>query len=668
MFANSCQNDDKVNMANTNLSGNPTGIPEGYLAIPIHETEAGATVRLCVLARQTPDPAAGHLVLLRDLPDAMVYLGCLTDAGGRLREWAELWVQNVDGLESSLPALRETFSNHSMDQRWGAMVKSFSTLNPHGFIQTGWEAKHALPTFLDLNRRQPVHPGAQENRWQLCRDDGALQAAGLPAYGTSLFRYLYQPGSKESGFVSVVSGAPANGSTKQVNEAFKDAQTHVPLNPQGGLLMAQDFSPLGYEDYVDLLGGKPWKGIEHGKRLLTFNGVYRTLDDWNRIEQSGSHLFLGGKGKAGRFVEAFHLKLQVFYEVLSAVRTFIEQQQLPFLNLGADSFRVSLKELGTKLPFLWTANAVLVKPSQAYALPVETSDFRYFIRARPGGTSIYHPEGLNVSLQSSGNVRIRKVLPPDQDRTLLEGTLVMQDRINVSPHDLLWIRLPLPSGRVDLYGNLYTTDGLAQGEARFRTIAQKLHPEVVAALRAAEGVSFARSPFEVVPLLSSPCDMYALGVLAVRTFLTNPQNTLAVALDEVLSLGRQAATEYKQEVPLATRIASIMNADQRFTKSLAPHRLVQEPMEATAAYELLPPELWYHTLAGIVRLFPGIGPDSYCKDFGDSPALALEVIFNKPLEDLEKLLVRSRSLIVIDWNANREVHSAIRDVLDRQHV
>jgi hypothetical protein len=44
------------------------------------------------------------------------------------------------------------------------------------------------------------------------------------------------------------------------------------------------------------------------------------------------------------------------------------------------------------------------------------------------------------------------------------------------------------------------------------------------------------------------------------------------------------------------------------------------------------------------------------------------VIFNKPLEDLEKLLVRSRSLIVIDWNANREVHSAIRDVLDRQHV
>ena len=152
------------------------------------------------------------------------------------------------------------------------------------------------------------------------------------------------------------------------------------------------------------------------------------------------------------------------------------------------------------------------------------------------------------------------------------------------------------------------------------------------------------------------------------TLLVNPQNTLAVALDEVLSLGRQVAAEYNAETPLASRICSIMNAEPRFANSLAPHRLLQEPMEPMAAFELLPPEMWYHTLAAIVRLFPGIGPDSYCKDYGDAVSLALESVFNKPLEDLEKLLVRSRSLIVIDWNANREVHSAIRDVFDRQHL
>jgi hypothetical protein len=212
---------------------------------------------------------------------------------------------------------------------------------------------------------------------------------------------------------------------------------------------------------------------------------------------------------------------------------------------------------------------------------------------------------------------------------------------------------------------LSTTEGLAEGEARFRTVPQVLSAESITALRAAEGVAFPRSPFQVVPLLSTPCDLYALGVLAVRTFLVNPQKTLAVALDEMLSLGRKLAAEYKPDVPVSARVASILHADPRFSESLGPQHLLQEPMEAKTAYELLPAELWHQTLAALVRLFPGLGPDSYCKDYGDAPALALETVFNQPLEELEKLLVRSRSLIVIDWSSNREVHSAIRDVLDR---
>ena len=54
-----------------------------------------------------------------------------------------------------------------------------------------------------------------------------------------------------------------------------------------------------------------------------------------------------------------------------------------------------------------------------------------------------------------------------------------------------------------------------------------------------------------------------------------------------------------------------------------------------------------------------------CRDFGDVPALALETVFNQPLEALEKLLIRSRSLILIDWNLNREVHTAIKSYLER---
>ncbi len=79
--------------------------------------------------------------------------------------------------------------------------------------------------------------------------------------------------------------------------------------------------------------------------------------------------------------------------------------------------------------------------------------------------------------------------------------------------------------------------------------------------------------------------------------------------------------------------------------------------------ELLPANLWYDTLGVIVSLFPVVGPDSICKDYGDVPSLALETVFNRPLEELELLLVRSRSLIVIDWKFNREIHSAINEYL-----
>src|SRR5262245_19052121 len=69
-------------------------LPDGYLALPVHRVDE-SPLRLCVVVRQTPDPGAGQFVILRELHDARVYAGCVTDAGGRLREWVELWVQNV---------------------------------------------------------------------------------------------------------------------------------------------------------------------------------------------------------------------------------------------------------------------------------------------------------------------------------------------------------------------------------------------------------------------------------------------------------------------------------------------------------------------------------------------------------------------------------------------
>ena len=641
------------------------GVPEGYVAIPVSQAQAASPLRICVLVRQTPDPAAGHFVLLRDLPDARVFLGCTVDACGRVREWLEIWVQNVDGLDASLPAYRETFSNFSLDERWRRQTEAFRKMSPTGFLCTGWEASHPLPVFLDLTQRAPVHPSAQGNAetWSLCLDDKVLQFASLPGYSNSLFRYLYLPSASGAAFVPVTSGAPENSATRPLASALANIDPHLGLNPQGGLMMATSFAPVPFEDYVDLLGGRSWAGVEHGKRRLQLGSPYNGLNDWTQAQQDNAHLFLGLQGRAGRFLETFHLKLQIILDALSQTRAFVQQEQIPFLNLSADSFRVSLKQVGSGLPLLWSAQCALVKPSAAFSLPVESSEFQYFIRPRGIQTSIYLPEGLSAHFQGSGSARIRKVNAPEQGRTVLEGTLVTQEPLGVSPNDLLWIRLPLPAGRLDLYGHVYAAESLAQGEVRFRTVPQRIADSALAALKAAEGVSFARSPFEVVPLLSSPCDLYSLGVLAVRAFLVDDKNTLAIALDEVLSLGRQLAAEHKAELPLGVRVRTILERDPRYAESLGPHRLTREGLDQQQALQLMPIDLWCDTLGFIVSLFPGLGPDSACKDFGDVPALALESVFNHPLEELEKLVVRSRSLIVIDWTYNQEIHSAIEQFI-----
>jgi hypothetical protein len=229
--------------------------------------------------------------------------------------------------------------------------------------------------------------------------------------------------------------------------------------------------------------------------------------------------------------------------------------------------------------------------------------------------------------------------------------------------DLLWLRLPLPSGRVDLYARSEVAEGAAAGEIRFRTLPQELAPHAVTALQQAEGVPFPAVPFQTVPLLSSPCDLYALGVLALRALLVDEEVSLSVAFDELLSLAGRSAATYDPEQSAGERLRALAMGHKEFGAKLGPHRLLYEKIAPEAA--LFPLDLWWDTLALIMRCFHGSGPDSFCRDFGDAPPLALENIFQEPLAALDLLLARSRSLIVVDWAYNREIRSVIGKFLER---
>jgi len=645
--------------------GTTIAFPDGYSLLPLYSEDHDVPFNICLITRSATGVGMPFL-LLRETIDASIYLGCLTDRKRDPKAWIEIWVQNVDSMAQSFRAQIEAVSNSLIDQRWAARLGAFQKLDRSAIIETGWEMVHPPPAFLDAKAGRLIRPvEPTTNRpFTLCTEDSVLVSAGLPAYTSSLHRYLWNgPGIEAPVFVATTNGAPAPTGVKTTSELFPSL---LPFNPSGGFFLVRSFCPLKLADFADLLAGRSWPGFTSAGVCFDFGGAYSQLGDADTLVQRGAHLFAGRDGGAGQLREVFHLKVNLILQALSQTREAIRCLQLPLLNLGADSFRVRLSQTGTGLPFFWTARVELIESSAAVALPIATSQSRYFIPPAVTGSSIYRPQ--NLSALSSGECvcRIRKVLAPVPEGTCLEATLATDERLQIADNDLIHIRLGLPIGRVDLYGYADESVALAKGETRIRTLAQRLPDDVRAALDEATGTPVRIAHFEVLPVLASPCDMYAAGVLSARILLVDEENTLAIAVDQLLSLAHQVATKYAEESPFAVRLRSVVNEDPRWGLMLGPHRLTARPEMREMTSKVLPTELWWDVVGIILRLFPGTGPDSFCRDFGDAPSLALDAVFEKPLSELELLQLRTRSLVVTDWDRNNEILEAI-DAVMAQH-
>ncbi len=636
------------------------GLPEGYVAVAVDAAGAGG-VSLCALVRRQPDPVGGQLVLLRRTFEARVFLGCLCDPAGGALLWLELWVQDVDAAASAAGAAREALTNAILDQRWQRQCEAFAEMGGPRLIRGPWETEPPPPTYIDAATLQPRHvvASAASQPYILCRDDALLARHGLPAYSNSLVRYLVSPGpGADRRFIPLTAGAPTNGDTLPLEQVTgQDAQL-LPLNPAGGLMMVTRLAGLSAEAYINLLGGASWSVLQHGRTSLDLDSVATALHEQTEKNADG-RLFMGRHGRWGRFVETLHLKLGLLTGMFQAVQTFTGKIQRPLLNLSPESFQISLGEPGRGLPFLWTAAPVLADPGRAIRLTVEGSDTRYYLRGGATPSSIYQPASAARAVRGAGTLRIRRVMDAGED-VIIEGTFATQQRLAPSRHDLLWLQINVGDRGVDLYAHAEEDSALAVGEWRFRTVNQRFAPAVARQVRAAEGIPLEPSGFEIIPLLSTPCDLYGLGVLAVRCLLVNGRTTLPMALDETLSLARQAAADHNGKTPLRERLQAIFRRDSRWLGVLGPQQLVEETLTPEEALDLIPGALWWSVLELVVRLFPGVGPDSYCADFGDAPAGAVQKVFQPALAHLEQLLVRTRSLIVIDWRFNREIHAVIR--------
>lgn len=639
-------------------------VPEGYAALPITGNTIQGCLNICILFRREADPAQGHLVNLEPQIDARCLLGCLTDEQGSIHQWLEIVIQDVDRLAMSIQAAQGVLNNLALDVRWRNQSRAENTPPFGPLIWSGWEIEHPPPLLIDPHAARIVHPVEESSGtdWQLCKDDAALKSADLPIYSSTLHRYLWNPQlGPESSFVPATKEAPFNERCLQPTQAINEYGKYINLNLSCGLIRFRQYLSVPYDEFIDVLSGASWQGVRHGRQSLGLDEPLEKLHTINEDNVLGDGwLFQDHQGKWGRLVETMHLKLRALTDAFLSVQEVVKQTGIPLLNLNTKNFRVQLGDYGCGLPYLWSSHALLMNPGCAFVLPIESSEHKYFLRMGDESASIFQPASASTALQGRGTIRIRELLTETEEMVILTATLTTQERIQAAKNDLIWLRMELRQGQFDLFAHLEQDEAMASGEWRLRTIPMRLPTGTINILREATGVPVANQLFELLPLLSTPHDLYALAVHGVRTLLVNSDNTLPVALDELMSLAKQLAAEYEESTSLTDRIDAIFQRDPRWLESIGPHRLTHMSITPQEALDLVPADLWYDTLGLLIRMMPGLGPDSMCRDFADAPIGGIHRIFAPPLEELERLLRRTRSLIVIDWRHNREICGVLR--------
>jgi hypothetical protein len=644
-------------------------IPIGYRAVTLGGALGGGPLSAAVLVREQPDALGGRFVRLRETFDAMGWLGAFVDASGEAHEWIEIWSQR-GGFGGADPAWARGVTNSVMDERWVRNARMLAEAEPASVIASGFEGRGAPVISIDVERfvcAEPSGPGP--SAWRLCTDDGLLIKAGLPAYGTGVERFWI--GTTEGGehcFAHACAGQTEREGVLSHAEAVGAGRA---LLHAGGRLMIRRYRPASYAETVDAMTTGSWSADDAGgagsRVPVSFDGRpvgHSSAERGSRKGRMGDEaLILARRGPWGALIETLHLKLRLFGEAVACVSRAVERSERPLLNVSDDVFRVSMSEQGPGLPRWWTSRVSLAEPGEAIELTVGAGETRYYVAARPTAGGVYRPAAVAGGASVRGTVRLRQVVIDADKSVSAEATLALPSVAMVGRNDLVWIRLAIGGRRLDLHGTAERSSAMAVGEWRFRSSKLVMDAAASSAVKGLEGVPIPDVEIEVVPLLSSPCDLHGLGVLGARTLLVNGESSLAVVADELQSLAREAGAIADGSTSLATRIQRLANNDRRWAESLGPQRLTDAGLTADSALAMIPAELWWDVVGTLVRMFPGAGADAVCRDLGDAPATSPHMVFHTTLEDISRLLVRTRSLVVIDWGQNREVNAVIRGYL-----
>lgn len=625
-------------------------LPGNRVAVAIHDDPS--PLKLCVILQKQ---ASGiEPIVLRQLNECQVLLGCVIDAATTIHEVIEIWVQRLVGSGGILASVRTGVDNHSFDRRWTRFAAAWKQFLPQDVIAL---ANEIGPLWIDSITFRPWKPvTAEQVPYRLCTDETLLSEAKLPPYSTTLNRFLVAGTSGSASFIRL-DDAPAEPDAAVAFAKTFPSPSLLPINPEGTPVLIRKYHAHSLENWANFLTGVSFEESlgRDPSPLSTGRPLPADTKSESKSDERPFWMFPGQSGSASRIVESLFLRLTLLHQAVDAVRTHVKSTQSPMLSITASSFRIQTADAPSPLPVLWTGCLKLVDPGDAAEVKVPGVESRYFL---PLGTTNTPYRAITSSrhLEGRANLRLREVSQIGEEVSI-EGTLSTQDRVRVDKNDLLRLRVGIGRVRAELWAKLEEGSSLVAGEWRVRTLPQKLPSNVVERFQEFQGQVLAEVPFELLQSMSTPCDVYSLAILAMRLLLVNSRRTLPIVIDDFVALVTELRSR-DTKMPLTDRIDVVFKSDPRWMEVLGPANLSFEPDARNGS--AIPLTFWREVIAAIVKMIPGQLPESHLADFGDAPEGAVHRVFDAPHHEFRTLMTQSQSLLTLDWRANREIDSILR--------
>lgn len=445
--------------------------------------------------------------------------------------------------------------------------------------------------------------------------------------------------------------SPACKFSRPASELWGTEQGLIPFNPHGGHMMVVKHHPVNLDRFLNWIYGVDAAGKTAEAPL---SPVEHLALDWKTTRVSQSTLFLGEKGRWSHHLEMFHIKLMLIRGMFQEVKSLTAAHQMPLFNLSPSQFALELPSNLTGSPWLWGARVRLMVPGESMPVALPESQSMIFRKEGPSRSHAYLPEGLGLFSAGTGEVTLSKIMTNKERMFVIDFWLQVDDTLQLTEKDLVRVLIPLAEERVNLAGFMSERDP-ATRRIRIQTIPMNFPEEKLLKLEAV-GV-FRGCPFEVLPLWSSPCDLFSLAVLAAKILLSGPGNPVSGVREKLRMIAAGLPPQAGHE-DCSAWLERQFSSNKELQECLGPKHAGAGELQAEEAAELIPSELWRDVLIWLARLFPGWGAHSYCHGL-ENEGEALDVVFDAPLKDLDRLIETSRLALFSDYHMSDDMESLL---------